>query len=85
LIHGTKDLICSPENSDALQQALPEHQVTRYNVLSGHIGEAVNDDASVLASESIASSIVIRKNQAFKKEFYNEKPSQNDMDMPEFK
>lgn len=59
LIHGTKDLICSPENSDELQKLLPANQVTRYNVLAGHVGEAVTDDATVLATESIACSIIL--------------------------
>ncbi len=57
IIHGIKDLICSPKNADALQGCLPQHLVTRYDVIAGHLGEEVTDEATVLATEALANSL----------------------------
>ena len=66
LIHGNKDLICSPSNADAIQRCLPEHLVTRHDVIAGHMGESVTDDATIIATDSIASMILMEDSRAFR-------------------
>ena len=53
LIHGTKDLMCSPSNADAIQQRLPVELVMRYDVLAGHTAEVATVESTISATNSI--------------------------------
>lgn len=54
IIQGTRDLICPPDQADALQHALPASLVTRHDVLAGHVSEPVTEEAMVNATDAVA-------------------------------